>query len=230
MASTAFAEDSTDCRRTSHPALFAAALLTFLLGCGEQEEVRHYRVPKPELVYSQNHVESKPAARRPADGSTEPMDRLFGAIIPRGARTWYFKMTGPKNLVAQQGPAFSQLIKSLQFDAPEASPTWTLPASWKEEVGTGQRLATLSVEVEGQKLEVSVIQLPTSPSDTSTLDNVNRWRRQMSLAPFDQEQLESKTSTVAVSDGTAVLVQLLGNYVSTGRPNSMPRDGANNGQ
>ena len=155
-------------------------------------------MPKPELVYAENHVDAAPATAQPGQESTEPTDRLLGAIVPRAAQTWYFKMTGPMDLVARQEPAFRELIRSLTFDGPNAEPKWTLPDSWQEDKGTGQRLATLSVETEGQKLEVSVIQLATSPSVTSILDNVNRWRRQMQLPPIAAEQLAAKTTLALI--------------------------------
>ncbi len=141
---------------------------------------------------------------------------MLGAIVPRETQSWYFKMTGPMNLVAQQESAFRQLIESLRFAGPDASPTWTLPDSWQENEGTGQRTATLSVEVEGRKLEVSIIQLGTGPSPNSILDNINRWRRQMRLPPLEMDQLENETTALKLADGTAVFVNLVGNFESGG--------------
>jgi hypothetical protein len=201
-------------RRSSPGILLILATAIGVVLAGSKESVRHYKVPKPEVLYAANHVDV--AGDRQVATADKPTDRMLGAIVPRDSQTWYFKMTGPMDLVAQQEQAFRQLIESLRFDGPDASPQWTLPDSWQENEGTGQRTATLSVEVEGHKLEVSIIQLATSPSPTSVLDNVNRWRRQMGLTPIEMEQLDKETSTITLADGTAVLVNLVGNFASGG--------------
>ncbi len=43
--------------------------------------------------------------------------RILGVVLPRGKRTWFFKMTGPAELVEKQKPAFEAFIKSVQFAA-----------------------------------------------------------------------------------------------------------------
>jgi hypothetical protein len=187
-----------------------------LVGCDSQEAVRHYRVPKPQVVYAQNHV--KPAVESSEQDPAIPSDRMLGAIVPRPAKTWYFKMTGPMDLVAEQEAAFRQLVESLTFASPDAPPTWELPPDWQEQTGSGPRLATLTVAVQGQSLEVTVIELPNNNSPTSVLDNVNRWRRQMQLPPIDESQLATATSELAFEEGTAVYVNLVGSF-----SNSMPR-------
>ena len=143
-----------------------------------------------------------------------------GRSFREEAQTWYFKMTGPKDLVAKQEDAFRQLVESLRFAGPGTPPEWTLPPSWKQDAGTGQRLATLSVEQDGRKLEVSIIQLPTIPSSDSILENVNRWRRQMQLPPVAADQIGDITSTLKLADGTAVLVNLVGRFHSSGMSSS----------
>ena len=211
MAHSTYGRVGTACYLTKFAPLLASLVLS---GCGGQEEVRHYKVPKPEQLFAQNHVDLKPAPPQPGEQPTEPTDRLLGAIVPRTSRTWYFKMTGPMDLVAQQEQAFRDLITSLTFDGPDTDPQWKLPPTWQENAGTGQRLATLSVEADGQRLEVSVIQLATSSSATSILDNVNRWRRQMRLPPLNQAKLEQKTTKLDLAEGTAVLVNEEGNFSS----------------
>src|SRR5210317_393589 len=87
------------CRRTRLTFLLTSIAL---LGCDSQDEIRHYSIPKPELVYADNHVDAGASAAQGGEDATDPTDRLLGAIVPREARTWYFKMTGPLDLVAQQ--------------------------------------------------------------------------------------------------------------------------------
>ncbi len=195
------------------PLVMVTATCVSQLGCGSKESVRHYKVPKPDVLFATNHVDAQeqPLASTASD---QPADRMLGAIVPRESQTWCFKLTGPLNLVAQQEPAFRQFVESLQFAGPDAPPQWTLPASWQEEERSNQEAARLSVEVDGRKLEVSIILLPASTSPSNILDNVNRWRRQMRVKPLDIAQLEKETTTLKLADGTAVFVNLVGNYES----------------
>jgi hypothetical protein len=50
------------------------------------------------------------------DFSGGPADqpvRLLGAIVPYDGATWFFKLTGPADLVAREKPAFLALVQSL---------------------------------------------------------------------------------------------------------------------
>ena len=78
----------------------------------------------------------------------------------------------------------------------------------------------MNVTVEGQRLEVTVIELPNNNSPTAVLDNVNRWRRQMQLPPIEQSELATNTSEITLADGTAIYVNLVGSF-----RNTMPRGG-----
>ncbi len=200
-----------------------AALLALLpVGCGNHDSVQRYQIPKRELLYAANHVEQQTAAsERPA----QVVQRMLAAIVPHGAQTWYFKMTGPAEAVASQEAAFRQLIESLRFDTEQSPPQWTLPAAWREEPGTGLRLATLKVDVSEQTLEVSVMQLATSLSGSSVLDNVNRWRQQMRLPAITHSELDQETTTVELASGPATLVNLLGHYAGGALGSAAPGHG-----
>jgi len=202
-----------------------AALLALLpVGCGnhDHDSVQRYQIPKRELLYAANHVERQPAA---SERPTQVVQRMLAAIVPHGAQTWYFKMTGPAEPVASQEAAFRQLIESLRFDTEQSPPQWTLPAAWREEPGTGLRLATLKVDVSDQTLEVSVMPLATSLSGSSVLDNVNRWRQQMRLPAITHSELDQETTTVEMASGPATLVNLLGHYAGGALGSAAPRHG-----
>jgi hypothetical protein len=201
------------------PTLLAAMTAALVAGCGAKESIDHYRVPKPELVYAANHVSTAARSDRPLAAAAAPTDRMLGAIVPHASQTWYFKMTGPTDAVARQRDAFRQLIESVRFAGDAEPPHWQLPPSWTEQPGTGPRLATLLVDVDGQMLEVSVMQLATSTSSSSLLDNINRWRKQMQLAPITAEQLPQETTALELPSGQATLVELLGNFQSGGMGN-----------
>jgi len=191
--------------------------LAGVTGCGGQEPVRSYDVPKPDVVYAENHVEPGASNSRTdtaVQEPREPTDRMLGAVVPHGDTTWYFKMTGPTAAVAKQVSKFRDLIQSLTFDG-TGKPVWKLPTGWQEKPGAGQRLATLSVNVDGQSLELSIIPMPTSASSQSLLDNINRWRRQMGRETLAAEQLDKQTVKLQLADGTATLINFAGRFGSS---------------
>ena len=80
---------------------------------------------------------------------------------------------------------------------------WTLPKGWTESRGTGgMRFATLKPPAAG-KIDVSVITLPGEAG--GELANVNRWRGQIGLAPFDQGALAGARKTLQSPAGAVSL-------------------------
>lgn len=82
--------------------------------------------------------------------------------------------------------------------------TWTLPKGWTTEKGAGMRFATLKAPIPG-KLDISVTVL--SGGAGGELANVNRWRGQIGLPPFDEaalaaarQPLASKAAPIALFD------------------------------
>ncbi len=190
-------------------AIALAAVLWAARGCAPPETVEHYRVPKPERVSAANHRQPAVAA---AQGAARAVDaeRLLGAIVPHGDRTWYFKMLGPRDALAAQAQAFRALVASVEFDDAASAPRWRLPAAWRERPGSGPRLATLCVDWQGQTLEASVLALATGPVETALLDNVNRWRNQLGLSSLDATELAFQTETIALAQGQATIVDIVG--------------------
>jgi hypothetical protein len=54
-----------------------------------------------------------------AEGKGAGSQRLLGAIVPFGAGTWFFKLSGPDALLAKEKPAFEEFLKTLK---PAAQP------------------------------------------------------------------------------------------------------------
>ena len=46
-------------------------------------------------------------------GSADKPVRMLGAIVPYGGATWFFKLTGPVDLVAKEKPAFEAFVQTL---------------------------------------------------------------------------------------------------------------------
>jgi hypothetical protein len=76
---------------------------------------------------------------------------------------------------------------------------WTLPKGWTEAPGSQMRFATLTPPGPG-KAELSVVVLPAPAG--GELANVNRWRGQIGLPPWDEKGLEGARKAVKAKAGT----------------------------
>lgn len=81
---------------------------------------------------------------------------------------------------------------------------WKAPAGWKEEAGSGMRLATLTPP--GGQADLSVIQLDGEAG--GDLANINRWRGQLGLEPV--ASAAEGAQTIATPAGRAIVVDLKG--------------------
>src|SRR5262245_51417103 len=184
-----------------------AALFGLLAGCGQGDGITRYTVTKPELI--------DPTLVAKTSGPIAPTveQQTIGLIVPVSDTLWFFKLTGDKLAVEPQYEAFLQFVGSIKFSAaPDSKPSWTLPEGWKELPGREMRFATIQIAADGKPLELSVIPLPKAGDDTqkSILDNVNRWRGQLKLAPIAAAELFSTTKKLKVGDYEAALVSLVG--------------------
>jgi hypothetical protein len=59
-------------------------------------------------------IAGKPAAYIDLVG---PQKRILAAAVPQGGLTWFFKMTGPSDLVGVQKTAFEAFVRSVRFEA-----------------------------------------------------------------------------------------------------------------
>ncbi len=146
---------------------------------------------------------------------------MLGAIIPRSDRTWFFKVTGPNEILADTQRSFREFLQSVRFEGGE--PTWQLPQDWQQRPGSGMRFATLVMASPGPPLELSVTALGTPPGDPTAyvLSNVNRWRDQLQLRPLTASQLADETDSIVLDEASglaATLVELQGNLSAGGGP------------
>ena len=210
-------------------------------GCGQQEDIRHYPVPKaasvetdsksampdghPELPEGHPELSPQMPAGHPdvsGQGQKKP-GRMLGAIAIRDNRSWYFKMTGSDEAVQDQMEEFLALVQSIKFAGADGSPSWKLPEGWKQEPSSGMRFATIRVPAADPPLEMSVIPLPNLSGgvEQTLLENINRWRGQMSVPALgvgDLKEFSDSTGevrTVKAADGSDVtLVNFIGTMSS----------------
>lgn len=158
--------------------------------------------------------------------------RILAGILSTGKNTYFYKMRGNDALVGAQKEAFIKWVSSIKAavsgvepkvapipmdstspHATEAVPEkakvkWTVPSNWKQEPQTSaMRYATFSITgKEGVEVTVSLLQ-GTAGGD---LDNVNRWRSQVMLAPIQASELPALTTFVKAKDATFSLIDLAG--------------------
>jgi len=92
---------------------------------------------------------------------------------------------------------------------------WKAPAGWTAQGASGMRLASFQVPGSGgAPADLSVTAFP-GPAG-GDLPNVNRWRGQVGLEPFDEDGLAKASSRVASAAGQILVVDFAGE--SKGKP------------
>ena len=167
--------------------LLVSSAAALLAGC-QQDEIRTYQVPKPEMT------------------------RLLGAILPHGDSTWFFKVSGTATEVGSHDTEFDAFLRSLRFtDAGDKPLGWKLPDGWREENNKlAGRYATILIGEGKRALELSVTKLGRDGQAASVLANVNRWRNQLALPAVTQDELGACTKELKTQAGAITLVDLIG--------------------
>jgi len=152
---------------------------------------------------------------------------ILAGVLPLKTESWYFKFSGPVDLLRKSEDLFMEFLRSVRIagsrkSAPATTPSGgkkihvTAPDGWTASEGSSMRAASYGIAgPDGTSADVSVIPLPGDSG--SVLDNVNRWRAQLQLAPLasaDDPALGKKeqcpageifishmTSTEPVTDG-----------------------------
>jgi hypothetical protein len=140
--------------------------------------------------------------RKPSDPNGQPPARILGAIAPDAdGQSWFFKLPGSPEELEKHTKAFDEFLNSLQFGVgPNDKPvSWTLPKGWKEGPKKG-RYATILIGPDENPLELSV----TSFGGT-LVENVNRWRAQVSLSAIKPDALDKVTLEVATKQGRKII-------------------------
>jgi hypothetical protein len=183
--------------------------------------------------------------KNPASGDAA---RILGVIQHRTDAVWFFKMTGDADLAEQQKPAFVAFLKSVKFTAApaqtelppshppigdmgmvmstatasspvssEGKPNWQVPADWQE-VSGGQFLVA-KFTIAGTDGAAAAVNVSSSAGEGGGLaGNINRWRGQLSLAPWSEADMNKSVKVIEVPGGKASWVDLSGTDARTGQP------------
>ena len=170
----------------------------------------------------------------PPDGAKT---RILGGIYPLPDETWFFKMTGPDQVVEAQREAFKQFLNSVHPDeaapapmpmtaandaeagktnAPTPPPIepaqgaplqFAAPPGWHEKPLSTMRLA--SFDAPGPNGKKADVSVVALPGMAGgELANVNRWRDQMKLGPIDEGALQQQAEHLKANGHDYLLVNI----------------------
>lgn len=164
-----------------------------------------------------------PAADPAKDG------RMMGVIADKNGDAWFYKMRGNSALTLAEKDNFLQWVASVKpaaettaLPAPasptapaapaggDGSLTWQLPAGWTPApTASAMRYATFTVTgADGSKGEIAVSHFPGDVG--GDLENVNRWRQQVGLAPVDAAGLANLITKITAGPHAVSLIDITG--------------------
>src|SRR5262245_9408595 len=144
--------------------------------------------------WAQNFI--SPAARKKetiaAYSVQRPKQRMLAGIVLAQPVAWFFKVSGPDDLIAARKEAFETFLKSVKLGSrPDTDPPWALPEGWKQLEGNENRFATIQMGGTDEPLDMTVTLLGMRDGDESAylLSNINRWRGELGLDPIGEAAL-----------------------------------------
>jgi hypothetical protein len=176
--------------------LLCCGLTALLLGCGEEEQIRNYKVPKepPPAVA----VVLKPG---------EIEGRTLGAIFPDGESSWFIKVHGRRKPMDAHSKEFDEFIQSIRLTGKPDDPLqWKVPAGWEEQKSQVDFIR--NVFLFGPKPDQ--LRLTVSRASGSVLSNVNRWRKEVGLDDISEGQLKQASERLDVNGVSVIKVDVTG--------------------
>lgn len=170
--------------------------------------------------------------------------RIVAAVLRREGIAWFFKMSGDDAQVAAQKPAFVEFLQSLSFPAAAAGgelppahppigggmmgggmagaapmaassnsgkPDWQVPGDWQETSGGQFLVAKFLIGGDSAAVNVSC----SAGDGGGLLANINRWRGQLGLSPWQQSELEQQVQSLEAAGGKAAMVEMSGTDART---------------
>jgi hypothetical protein len=93
----------------------------------------------------------------------------------------------------------TKLAAMSALDSPAPSIKWKTPDGWTEVPPSSMRFASFNAAApNGGKVDISIVTFPGDGG--SDADNVNRWRKQIGLAPIDNKEIANLVRPVSVGD------------------------------
>ena len=119
----------------------------------------------------------------------KPRRMLVSTLVDlENNNAWFIKLDGPTTVVNRHEASFATLLDSIALTEGSEAISWEVPAGWSESEAGPVQFAALAVDDSANPIKVTVTRLPIAPDedvDSYLLNNLNRWRRQLSLPPLD---------------------------------------------
>jgi len=156
----------------------------------------------------------------------DPRQAILGVVAIHGQKAWFFKLWGDAELALREKERFRDFVKSVRLDAAPrphhggmssaslpgglggSSLEHDEPEGWTPVEVSGMRKAAFTVQEGERKVDITAIDLPAASG--ALLPNVNRWRKQIELSEFTQEELNEQIIPVDVAGLGGHYVELLG--------------------
>ena len=159
--------------------------------------------------------------------------RILGGILPLDAETWFFKLSGPDEIVAARKDEFKKFLETVKTEATPVlassaeksgsntnaptppvlattavQPDYKAPPGWIAQPLSPMRLASFKVTgPNGAEADVSVVSLAGMAG--GDLANINRWREQLKLPPLSEDDIASISSHVNISGHDFLVTDLV---------------------
>jgi len=159
--------------------------------------------------------------------------RILGGILPLDAETWFFKLSGPDEIVAARKDEFKKFLETVKTEGPPVlassaeksgsntnAPTppvlattaaqldYQAPPGWIAQPLSPMRLASFKITgSNGAEADVSLVSL--SGMAGGDLANINRWRDQLKLPPLSEADLPSVSSHVNMNGHDFLVTDLV---------------------
>ena len=164
--------------------LSITCLAILVTGCRDKQ-IEVQTVPVEESSYA--FFREQQADQSSADSSVEAVPRrMIVGMFDQPEATWFFKATGDQEIVDAKQNQIFELLRGVTFEGDE--PKWELPEDWTvgpKKTSRFAPLATLIIDADS-KTQLTVSSLGPNQD---LLANANRWRDQLSLAPWTQDEI-----------------------------------------
>lgn len=130
---------------------------------------------------------------------------------PKDAEVRQLEVAGTQvtlvNFLAASTPAVQTPIAS------KGRPKWTVPEGWKEAPGNEFSIAAFAVSDGEMSIKTTV-----SRAGGDLLQNLNRWRGQLGLKSWSQDEMSKSAKMLSVDGSEGTLVDLVGTDARTQKP------------
>ncbi len=178
------------------PLALLAGVALVPAGCGNQEGVQSYNVPKT--------TDKKDDAS--SGFVNEGPYRILGAMYPAENPEWFFKLPGPTEELTKYEADFDKLLASVSLP-PNGPPEFTTPEGWKRGPGRAG-IVVATVRTPDGKYEVTL-----TSSTGGVFSNLKRWAtdpKQLGGKGFTEGDIGKVTRPVTGNGVNGLRVDLRG--------------------